>query len=223
MNKMAERQSCNVAKFRVVLILLCTLCGFSSCQSSVMTSPSATPMTLSTTVALSTTIALSTQPSIATPVSSAKTISAENPSDKTTLQVSFDRLCILQTGESVPLSRADIYFTFRLYEPNGVSHTIHEVPQIDLIKHAADPTCANPLLFGGQQLLSVSNDPKTCLRIEGEFWNASRLGEDALVGRINEQVCFREGQWSPIGSQTRHLTGGGADWEVNFTIQQISN
>lgn len=217
MGNAAKWQSSRVGTLRIALILLCTLYGFSACQSLITTSQSTPP------VARATTTDFPTRLPVETPTSTNQLISDEVSPAVTTLQVSLDTLCIYQTGESIPLSRADIYFSFRLYEPNGISHTIREVPQTQLIKHAADPTCAHPLVFGNQQVLTLANQAGTCLRIEGEFWNASRLGADALVGQFDEQVCYQRGQWLPIGEQSRHLTGSGADWEVRFTIQELSD
>ncbi len=221
MGKVAKWRGCQAAKAISAAFLFCMLGGamggLSACQSPFTTPTSSAPIVIATRAALP------TVSPVATPISSTLAISGTPSSIATTLQVSLDKLCIYQTGESIAFSRADIYFSFRLYEPNGISHTIHEVAQPDLIKHAADPTCSAPLLFGSQQTLAIQHKEGSCLRIEGEFWNASRLSEDALVGRINEQVCYHRGEWLPVGAQARHLTGGGADWEVSFTIQQLSD
>ena len=134
------------------------------------------------------------------------------------LTVTLQKLCIHATGD-LPWSRADIYFSLRLLDPGGISHSIREVPQPQLIKKAASANCADPLLFGDQQTLRIRQIEGTCLRVEGEFWNANRLWDDTLVGKIDEPICFRQGKWSPVGTLSRHLTGGGADWEVVLTIQ----
>ena len=217
-------------RYVFLLVLIVLVLAISRCSSSdeEMDSPASTatkqPATATLTVAPATPTATETAtdtPTItATPSPTATSTNTSTPTPASiALTVVLEKLCVHQTGD-LPFSRADIYFDLRVIDPAGVSHTLREVPQPELIKKAASVDCADPLLLGDKQTIRVRQIEGICWRIEGEFWNANRLWDDTLIGKIDEPICYRQGEWSPVGTISHHLTGGGADWEVVFQVAE---
>jgi hypothetical protein len=173
----------------------------------------ATPTALSTATASPTPSPLPTATATASPsptVTATPTFTPTPTPALSALTVTLQKLCIHATGD-LPWSRADIYFSLRLLDPGGISHSIREVPQPQLIKKAASVNCTDPLP------LAINNrsrlpDRGTCLRVEGEFERQS-AADDTMVGKIDEPICFRQANGRQIGTRAiSQVVGGLGKW-----------